>query len=484
MKSNIKKNYVYNLAYQILTLITPFITTPYVSRVLCAEGIGIYSYITAITSYFILFGCMGIATYGQREISYLCASKEGRSNTFWEIQSLEVILLFACLCIYSIFIAFIQNNKTLFIIAGLQIASYIFDITWFYYGIEDFKSPVIRNFFIKLLSIILIFILVKSQQDLSKYMLVMYGSSLLGNISLWIILPRYIKKPKLSLLRPFNHFKDAFLLFLPTIAVQIYVNFDKIMLIALTKNAEANGFYEQAQRVESMGLLIVSSLGTVMIPRIGNYYSQKNWGAIRDSLYKSFSFMWITSIPIAIGIFCTASTFVPWFFGDGYDEVGGILKIVAWIIIIIGISNVTGSQFLIPTKQQNLFTKSVVVGMFVNIVLNMVLIPMFHAKGAAIATLIAEITVSGLQLYYVKNFFSLRKICTLSYKYWIAGIIMGICVCVEKQFFSISTFSMFVLIASAAILYAGILLILRDEFMIQILSEAMSRLKTLFGGKK
>lgn len=483
MKSNIKKNYAYNLAYQILTLITPFITTPYVSRVLSAQGVGTYSYIMAVTSYFILFGCMGIATYGQREISY-CNSKEDREKVFWEIQFFEIFLLSICLCVYLIFTTFIQNNRILFLIAGLQIISYLFDITWFYYGIEDFKSPVIRNFFIKLLSIILIFVLVKSQQDLSKYMLIMCGSSLLGNTTLWLLLPRYVGKPKLSGLHPFKHFKDAFFLFIPNVAIQIYVNFDKIMIAFITKNAAANGYYEQAQRVENMGLLIVSSLGTVMIPRIGNYYSKNDSEAIKRTLYKNFSFMWITSIPLAIGIFCISSTFVPWFFGEGYEEVCNILRILTWMIIIIGISNITGTQYLIPTKQQNVYTKSVILGMLVNIILNLVFIPKFYARGAAMARLMTDITVSGLQLYYVKNFFSLRKICTLSYKYWIAGIIMGICVCVEKQFFSISTFSMFVLIASAAILYAGILLILRDEFMIQILSEAMSRLKTLFGGKK
>ena len=197
-KKSIAKNYLYNLTYQILTLILPLITTPYVSRVLGAEGIGIYSYTYSIVSYFILFGGLGIALYGKREIAYVQEKKEERKRIFYELVFFRAITLVIGIAVYCIFFVNSEPYGVYYKIWLIELIATMIDISWFFQGLEEFKRTVVRNIIVRLASVTLIFVLVKAPSDLNKYLMIYAIADLIGNLSLWLYLPKYFKGIKIK----------------------------------------------------------------------------------------------------------------------------------------------------------------------------------------------------------------------------------------------------------------------------------------------
>ena len=196
MKNSVKKNYIYNLIYQILVIILPLITAPYISRVLGAENIGIYSYTTSISAYFILFGSLGISLYAQREIAYHQDNKKKNSKTFLEIIILRAITMLISITIFCV--TFTTNGEYSFFykILIIELIAQCFDISWFFSGLEEFKKTVIRNLIVKCISVVAIFLLVKTPEDLDLYFGIYVLSAFIGNISLWFYLPKYFIKQK------------------------------------------------------------------------------------------------------------------------------------------------------------------------------------------------------------------------------------------------------------------------------------------------
>ena len=476
MGKSVKKNYIYNLIYQILTLLFPLVTTPYLSRILQADGIGTVSYAESIVSYFVLFATMGIATYGQREISYVQNDTQARSRVFWETQLLKLITTSVVLCIYCIFAVLIVDNsmRWLYLILAIQVFSVAVDVVWFFQGMEEFGKIVTRNIIVRIIFIAFVFIFVKTKEDLVYYVLGNALINIVSAMSIWGYLPKYVKKVSLKSLHPFRNFKVVFALFIPTIAIQIYTVLDKTMIGLITNNAYENGYYEQAIKIAKIALSVVTALGTVMIPRIGHHHEKGETKAVCDWMYRSYRFVWMLAIPMCIGLVFVAGNFVPWFFGDGYEGVIPLLQILSLLLIAIGVNTVTGNQYLIPTKREKAYTWTVIIGAVVNFVLNLFLIYFFQAIGAAIASVVAETVIAIVQLIIVKKELSIVIILKSSVKYVVAGVVMGVVLFFESIWFSPSILYTLLMVASGAAVYFLSLLLLRDTFVI-------SNLKTIFG---
>ncbi len=477
LKKSLKANYIYNLLYQVLIIILPIITTPYLSRTLGAEGIGIYSYTISIVTYFILFGSVGIAMYGEREIAYTQNNRKERSKIFVEL----VILRFITLGISALFfyIFFIRNGEYsyYFKILLLELLANCFDISWFYQGLENFKRLIIRNLIVKLISVIAIFCFVKSENDVSIYLWIYVLSTLIGSLSLWISLKGNLEKTARLNLK--KHFFPMIVLFIPQIAIQIYTVLDKTMIGFILNDMSEVGYYEQAQKIIKLLLTVVTSLGTVMLPHIAKCFAENKHDEIKKYMLKTFRFIFFLSIPLMLGIIATASNFVPIFFGDGYEKVVYIMIIMSAIIVFISISNVTGTQYLLPTKRQKEFTISVMIGACANFLLNLILIPIRKSYGATIATVIAEMLVAMIQLFYIKKEFDLKSILNDVKNYLIAGIVM-FCVCVLVQFFITEHLLALILqVAVGIIVYFLILFILNDSFIMEIIHIKNSKKKRI-----
>ena len=251
-KKSIAKNYLYNLTYQILILILPLITTPYLSRVLGAEGIGIYSYTYTIVTYFVLFGSLGVAMYGQREIAYAQENSEKRKKVFLELVIFRFITIAIAVFIYYYFFIRTGAYSVYYKILLFELIAGAFDISWFFQGLEEFKKTVTRNVLVRIISVALIFLMVKTQSDLITYMYIYSLADLIGNLSLWIYLPKYFKGIKVKNINIVRQIPSIVLLFIPQITNKLYNMLDTTMLGALIESKAETGYYEQSQKVIKM----------------------------------------------------------------------------------------------------------------------------------------------------------------------------------------------------------------------------------------
>lgn len=461
--NKVVKNYLYNASYQIMLIVLPIITTPYVSRVLGANNVGTYSYTNSITQYFILFGCIGLNLYGQREIAYYQNDKNKRSVTFFDLVSLRVLTLTISLSIFFLTVMTHSRYSSIFMIQTLDIIASMFDISWFFQGMEDFKKTVLRNFLIRILCVSLIFSFVKTSDDLLLYVLCYSGTLLLGNMSLWLYLPKYVSKSDIKKVNIKRHIKPALTLFLPQIAISIYTLLDKTMIGLISNNNSEVAYYEQSQLIIKTVMTVITSMGTAMMPRVANLFIENKDEEIKMYMRASVKFVLMTSVPFTFGIMAIAQDFVPWFFGQGFDKVIPNMMIIAPIIIFIGMSNVTGTQYLLPLGRQKEFTISVIGGSVLNFLLNSILIYWFASIGAAIATVIAECMVLMIQFYFLRNDFDLKYIAKQFLKYFIFGLVMFVITYSISCLSSSSIINTFIEIMIGAVIYIALLYISKDE---------------------
>lgn len=475
---SLKKNYIYNLTFQVLAIIIPLITTPYLSRVLGADGIGIYSYVESISAYFVLFATLGLTIFGQREVSYVQEDIKKRTIVFWETFIIQLVSSLICIVAY-VFFSFLQKDPFLYLVLVINLFTVVVNVSWLFQGMEEFGRIVLRNIIFKLLGLAYVFIFVTERDDVIVYLFGVAFFAFINNLSYWTMLPKFVNRPILKDLRPTRHLKTVFSLFLPTIAISIYTVLDKTMIGVITDDPCENGYYEQAIKMSKVVLTIVTSLGVVMVPRIGHYFSKGDMASVKSSMYNSYRFVWLLSIPLSLGLISLSSNFVPWFYGSGFDKVAPLLGILGLLIIAIGISNVTGIQYLIPTNRQTYLSISVITGAGVNFVLNIFFIKYFASIGAAFSSVIAEFFISFLLLFLVRKELSLYKIFKSGLNYYIAGTVMMVILLFMRDKFEPSLMNTVFLVLIGGSIYLLILVILKDEFFVSNLKAILRKFKII-----
>lgn len=462
------KNYIYNVSYQILSIFIALITTPYISRVLGATNIGIYSFSYSIAQYFILFGSIGIAVFAQREIAYNQDRVYDRSKKFWQLFLLRGITVSISLIIYIFIIPKYSNYPMIASILSIEIISTILDISWFFIGMEDFKRITIRNLFVKLVGVICIFLFVKSKNDLPLYTIILSSSSLIGNLSLWISLPKFLVRIKIKDIKIFEFIKPAILLFIPQIANNVYYMLDKPM-IGLLSNVTEVGYYEQATKISTLALTIITAMGPVMLSRVAYTYAKKDDHLIITYLMNSIKFVFFLGVPLMLGLMAVAKGVVPWFMGAGFSKSTILIVVLSPLIILIGLTNAIGSQYLLPLDKKKEYSVSVIVGIFINAGMNYFLILKYNAFGAALASVFSEIIVLIIQAYYVRNELPIKTCFGQSKNYFIAGIIMYLFISIlVDKILPIAIWSSCVEILVGIIVYMCVLVLLRDQLISKI----------------
>ena len=476
MARSVKTNYLYNLLYQITAILLPLITMPYVSRVLSPQGVGTNSLTNANTQYFMLLGTLGITMYATKKIATVRENKRKLRQTFWEIFSIQFI---GCMISYVIFVLVLGLNSSLgmyYMLQGFFILSSAIDISWYFVGIEDFKNASIRSFFVKVTSVILIFIFVKDSNDLWKYILINSLTMFVGQFVMWF----YVDKSNFSFkslekLKLKKHMLPVLVLFIPQVASQIYTVLDKTMLGIYSPTVDV-GYYDQSQKIVRILLTIITSLGMVMMPRIASLTSKNQHDLVKDTLKKSFTVISFLAVPIAFGIMSVSDRFIPLFFGYEYISVIPLLKISSVLIIIIGLGNVFGTQYMIAVGKNKEYTISVCVGAVVNFILNLILIPKYSALGAVIATVSAELSIALIQLWCSREILDFSWI-KETYKYWVSGIIMLLVVRLLDIGTHRNVLILIIQIAGGMTVYFVMLLILRDKMLKNAFQTVKNRLK-------
>lgn len=456
------KNSIYNIIYQLITIITPIITLPYVSRILGETGIGKQAYTNAISQYFILLGVIGLNIYGNRQIAYVRDDKEELEKTFWQLTLLRIITTGLAYLLYIvIFVFFNSKDRTIYFIQSINIIGAMIDISWFFMGIEDFKKIVYRNLITKVIGVVLLFLFVKSSTDVLTYILILSLTQLLGQITMWTYIPKLISFRRISYEEITKHLVPSISLFIPQLAAQVYLLLDKIMLGWFINEAEV-GLYDNSQKIIRLTMTIVTSVGTVMIPRMSNIYAKGDLEEFKKMIYEVFSFMNFISIPMAFGLMAITYDFKPWFYGSGFQGIE-LLIIINSIIIVFGAwCNILGFQTLIPMKQEREFTISVFAGAIINFLLNLLLIYKYKSLGTSIASVIAEFAVPVVQMYYLRNFINLKVLFNDVKRYLLASIVMCFCVVLLSKGLKPSALSTLLEIALGALVYLLILILSKD----------------------
>lgn len=476
MKSNrkvsVKKNYVYNLAYQMLAVIIPLLIQPYIARVLGAGEVGAFSYTTAITGYFALVGNLGIATYGQLRVAAYRDDRKVVSQIFWELAVLRFLLMTASAGLFLLFIKFLARpeNKMLYSVLIVQIMASAIDIAWLLQGFEEFKKIVLRNTIIKLASIVLIFTFVKTQNDILIYALIMNGSTLLGNASIWYFTPSFVDRVPLRDLNLRRHLRSCIIYFIPTIATTFYLSLDKQMIKWFTTTSVENGYYEFAQKIEQMAVTVVTSLSIVTMPRMANLFNMNEIDRLKNRLRQTIRFILLVSIPMCMGMGAVSDYLVPLYLGSGYERSATLLKIFSLLIVVVGLNNAVGKQVLMPVGRQTDYNRSVILGAIVNFSLNLLLIPRFYSVGAVIASVAAETSILLAFIYFSRDYVQLSWIFKASYKYLISGTVMVAAIMLSYNWLDMSWKSLLLQVGGGVVIYVVMVLALRDWFALQMLA--------------
>ena len=423
--SSIKKNLSLQTIYQILSACMPLITAPYLARKLGVDQLGIFSYTSSIVAYFTLFAMLGTINYGTRCISSVKNDRNKRNEVFSSILILQIVVTIASIIAYVVYLLFFcKENELIAVLQGIALISCLADISWLFFGVEDFQITVTRSIIIKLATVALILLLVKTQDDLWLYTLIMLGGTLLSNLILFLYVPRYASFIKVPVRKIKEHIIPNLVLFVPLLAMSVYHTMDKTMLGALS-TYEQSGFYYNSDKIVQIPLLVINGIGTVMLPRMSSLLSEKKQKEADKLFVTTLEGVAAVSIAIACGIAAISNEFVPFFFGPGYDSCIAITIVFSPVLLIKGFSVIVRTQYLIPMEMEKEFTKSVIGGAVVNLIMNFILIPQYGAMGAAIATVIAELVACILQFFSIRGKgLGIKKMLVKTSLYLVIGLLM------------------------------------------------------------
>lgn len=458
---SLAKNYFFSILYQLAAIAFPLVTTPYLSRVLGAQGIGRFSFAGSIVSYFVLIATLGTSLYGQRLIARVRYSPKVRTHFFVELQLLRSITALLSALLFALLLPH-TADPLLYAVIALQILAVALDISWFYQGLEHFGRIAFFTLVGKVIACLLIFLLVKERGDLVTYAAIYVGAFLLSYLPLWFTLPRYLVRVRRWRPKLLSHFWLAAGMFLSQLAIQIYTVVDKTMIGLITRSDLQNGYYEQSQRLIRVCVMLVTAMGSVVASRAAILHKEKKKEELSQLLCRSARLTLALSLPIAMGIILIADRFTPVFFGEGYAPVCTLLKVLAPMIPVIGISNVIGVQLFAATGRERLLSLSVGCGALFNVLLNFILIPHYGALGACIGSLAAELAVTVIQCVLARRELSFALFLRLLFRYGVLSIIaIGAGVAVSLAVGE-GILPLLCIILASVLSYAALLLLLRD----------------------
>lgn len=476
--SKVKINFIYNLINVLSTTLFPLVTFPYVTRILSPDGIGLVNFADAFSRYFVMLAALGIPIYGVREIARVASDKKLLDKEFSEIFLIHFISSGILTIIYIILVFTIPrfvDNRIIFLLSGAPIFFSVFTVEWLYSGLEEFKFITLRSLIIKILSVFAIFNFVKSEDD--TIILVFIGIIMLvmtGMVNMIFLMNKVrFNLRDLNLIR---HIKPLTLIFSSTIAVSVYVLLDTVMLGFLTDERSV-GLYTASIKLNKMSLSFVTALGVVLIPKMSALIETKQNESVQEIIDKSINYILFSSVPIAFGIFILAPDLIQLLAGKKFQDATLSTRILSFLPIIIGLSNLFGMQILITMRKDREFLYAVLVGTITNFTLNLILIPAYGVDGAAISTIVAEILVTLTCLYFARKHFKIALPYTNLMHYVVYSLLFYPIYQVIKIFAFINLFKVIVTILTCVFIYVLLnLILLRNVILLDIALKIKNKL--------
>ncbi|WP_276931291.1 flippase [Dubosiella newyorkensis] len=477
---SIKLNFIMNFLLTASSILFPLITFPYVSRVLGPIGTGNVTMGTSVVSYFTMVAMLGVPTYGVRACAGVRDDKIKLSKTVQELLIINIGMMLIAYIAFFITIFLVPSfyvMKTLYLVSSLAIILNVIGVNWLYQGLEQYSYITFISLVFKVVALVLMFALVHKADDYIWYALITviggFGSSIFN----------FIRLRKLILLKPFQHYdfkrhiRPMFTFFAMTVATTVYTNLDVVMLGLMKSNYNV-GLYNAAVKIKLIMVSLVTSLGTVLLPRISYYYEQNQAKEFYNLISKTFSFVLLFAIPCCLYLMVFAKDTILLLSGKEFLEAVPAVIIITPTILLIGLSNITGIQVLVPTGKESLVLRSVVCGAVVDFVLNLMMIPKFGAAGAAFGTLAAELVVLIVQCIYLKALLNQIK-STIEWRCLFESLIPALLILIGTYYLPIESVFFRLLISGCLffLVYGFGLLVTKEEILITIFGKYWRKLK-------
>lgn len=477
-QTSVKVNFIMNFILTISNFIFPLVTFPYVSRILMAEGIGTVSFATSIISYFSMIGMLGIPTYGIRACAKVRDDKDKLHQTVLELMLLNAIVMafsIVALLIAVLTVDKLSQERLLYLVMSATLIFNVLGVDWLYKALERYSYITIRSIVFKLLSLILLFLMVKDSTDYVFYGAISVFASVGSNLLNFINMRKMVE---FKLPEPINlaqHLKPTLTFFTLSVSTTVYLNLDTTMLGFMRGDVEV-GYYSAATKIKTILVSVVTSLGAVLLPRLSYYYENKKTKEFERLTKKALNFVLVISLPMLVYFIIFAKQCILFLSGQDFLPAIVSMQLIIPTVLFIGLSNLSGIQILVPMNLEKKVVISTICGAIVDLVLNIFFIPNFGAAGASLATTIAEFVVTAVQFYYLRDL-----ILPMLGKIRFDKIGLGLIVATAVTIFGVNhlTLPLFFTLALSASLFFGIyaltLFLVKEEFVVSIAGTLLSR---------
>ena len=483
MSKSLKLNAFFNVVRNVLRLIFPLITFPYVSRVLMPEGIGKVNFANSIVMYFYTIASLGIGSYGIREAAKIRNDRLSLAKFTKEMLSINMVstlVSYILLAASLVFVKKFESYRILIIVNSSSIILNTIGFEWLYSALEEYGYITLRSIIFQIISLALTFILVRNSDDVVNYALVSVISNVGSNVCNLIHARRYLDLKTKVKLEIKKHLKPIFLLFLSSIAITVFSILDTSMVGFIKDDVEV-GYYTSASKIIRMIRDLFPAISTVMFARVSYYVGTKETQKIKEVTGQIFNLFYALSIPICMGFILLMKPILLLMCGSEFLPAVAVGQVLAPLVILSSISGYLSGAVLISFGREKIYMYVEVGAALLDIVLNFAFIPKYGALGAGIATLITELVMFIVFHISVKNEISGVKIKKALVQYIISSVIMALVVYMEIKYLPLSPILQILLGAvSGALIYFVILVIMKNDF----LQSSLNNLKLKIGAHK
>lgn len=479
IQKSLKLNAIMNAILTMSSFIFPLITFPYVSRILMPAGIGKVSFATSVITYFSIFAQLGIPTYGIRACAKVRDDYKKLSRVVHEIVVINLIM---CAIAYigfflSLFtVPRLQQDKALFVIISATILLNAVGVEWLYKALEQYTYITVRSIIFKFISLVAMFALIHQKSDYIIYGGISIFAASASNILNFINLRKLISFRPVGNYNYKQHLKMILVFFVMSVATTIYTNLDTVML-GFMKTDDDVGYYNAAVKIKTILVSVVTSVSTVLLPR-ASYYVDK--GLIDDFLKitkKTLNFIVLVALPLMLYFMLFARYGILFLSGAAYEGAIVPMQIIMPTLLFIGITNVLGIQIMIPLGKEKQVLYSEIIGLIVNVAINIILIPKYASAGASIGAVVAELSV------LVWQYIDLRDLVKPVFKqmHYISISIALVLSTVGSLWVKALRLSNFLILVISACIFFGVyivvLTITKESIILELENQMFSKLK-------
>lgn len=478
-QKSLKLNFIMNSILTMSSFVFPLITFPYVSRILLPEGTGKVSFATSVISYFAMFAQLGIPTYGIRACAKVRDNRKELTKTAQEIFGINIVmtlLAYAVFVVALITVPRLQQDKTLFLIVSTTMIFNAIGMEWLYKALEQYTYITIRSIIFKFVALVAMFLLIHEKSDYVIYGGISILASSASNVFNFVNVHRYIGFRPVGQYDFKRHLKPITVFFAMSCATTVYTHLDTVMLGFMTTDADV-GYYNAAVKIKTILVSIVTSLGTVMLPRASYYVEHGMKEEFHRITCKAINFVFLLATPLMVYFMLFAKEGIFFLSGDAYAGSIAPMQLIMPTLLFIGLSNIMGIQILVPLGKEKVVLYSEIAGAVVDLIINWILIPSMASAGAAIGTLVAEAVVT------VWQYVALRDTVADAYKRVryipiILGIVLGSLASVWTK--TLGMYEFFTLALSAVIffgIYGIVLIVAKEPLTLEIVKQVFGKLK-------